>query len=82
MTRITLGALTVIDVHARDTVQQLANSNVSSPNDFQWISQLRYYYQEEDETVSVRMITTEVQYGYEYLGKWKCTANGSLWFQS
>ena len=66
MTRITLGALTVIDVHARDTVQQLVNSNISSSNDFQWISQLRYYY--HDETVYVRMITTEVEYGYEYLG--------------
>jgi dynein heavy chain len=66
MARITLGALTVIDVHARDVVAKLHEDNVSSSNDFQWISQLRYYF--ENEIVLVKMITTEVPYGYEYLG--------------
>ncbi|XP_058254502.1 dynein axonemal heavy chain 3 [Hemibagrus wyckioides] len=64
--RLTLGALTVIDVHARDVVAKLAQDVVSSLNDFQWISQLRYYW--EGKEVKVRMITTEVTYGYEYLG--------------
>ncbi|XP_030626002.1 dynein heavy chain 3, axonemal [Chanos chanos] len=64
--RMTLGALTVIDVHARDVVCKLAHESVCSLNDFKWISQLRYYW--EDGDVLVRMITTDVKYGYEYLG--------------
>ncbi|XP_062999548.1 dynein axonemal heavy chain 3 [Elgaria multicarinata webbii] len=64
--RLTLGALTVIDVHARDVVAKLAEDEISDLNDFQWISQLRYYW--EDGEVMVRMITTEARYGYEYLG--------------
>ncbi|XP_055265604.1 dynein axonemal heavy chain 3 [Moschus berezovskii] len=64
--RLTLGALTVIDVHARDVVAKLSEDNVCDLNDFQWISQLRYYWDSKD--VQVQMITTEALYGYEYLG--------------
>ncbi|KAF7668491.1 hypothetical protein LDENG_00010030 [Lucifuga dentata] len=64
--RMTLGALTVIDVHARDVVAKLAEDRVSSLSDFAWISQLRYIW--EDGDVIVRMITTCLKYGYEYLG--------------
>ncbi|KAL0617697.1 Dynein heavy chain 3, axonemal [Plecturocebus cupreus] len=64
--RLTLGALTVIDVHARDVVAKLSEDRVSDLNDFQWISQLRYYWVDKD--VQVQIITTEALYGYEYLG--------------
>ncbi|XP_069555861.1 dynein axonemal heavy chain 3 [Brachyistius frenatus] len=64
--RMTLGALTVIDVHARDVVTNLAENRISSLNDFAWISQLRYFW--EDGDVMLRMITSCLKYGYEYLG--------------
>ncbi|XP_052828077.1 dynein axonemal heavy chain 3 [Octopus bimaculoides] len=66
MARITLGALIVIDVHARDIESQLISSQVSNVQDFNWISHLRYYF--EDQSVIVRMVTTSVAYAYEYLG--------------
>ena len=47
-------------------VAKLKEEGVTNPNDFQWISQLRYYW--ETKAVIVRMITTAVKYGYEYLG--------------
>ena len=40
--RKTLSALIVIDVHARDTVVELAKADISSETDFEWMSQLRY----------------------------------------
>ncbi len=40
--RKTIGALIVIDVHARDVVKILADTKVSSEIDFDWISQLRW----------------------------------------
>lgn len=64
--RITLNALIVIDVHARDVLKLLVDKKVNNVMDFNWISQLRYYWQNNN--VLVSMITTDVVYAYEYLG--------------
>uniref|UniRef100_A0A6Q2WX96 Dynein axonemal heavy chain 12 n=1 Tax=Esox lucius TaxID=8010 RepID=A0A6Q2WX96_ESOLU len=65
-TRITLGALVTIDVHARDVVMDLIDKGVSNETDFQWMAQLRYYW--ANENVRVRIINCDVKYAYEYLG--------------
>lgn len=64
--RVTLNVLIVIDVHARDVVSLLVEENVRNVMDFKWISQLRYYW--IDNSITVAMITTELQYAFEYLG--------------
>ncbi|KAL8435730.1 hypothetical protein ACSSS7_002267 [Eimeria intestinalis] len=63
---ITIGALIVIDVHAKDIVQRLWKEEVTSADAFEWISQLRYYWQ--DENCWVQCVQTDFPYGYEYLG--------------
>ncbi|XP_052045898.1 dynein axonemal heavy chain 12 [Apodemus sylvaticus] len=65
-TRITLGALVTIDVHARDVVMDMIDMGVSHDTDFQWLAQLRYYW--ESENARVRIINCNVKYAYEYLG--------------
>nr|AML30857.1 axonemal inner arm dynein heavy chain 1 [Marsilea vestita] len=66
MERLTIGALVVIDVHARDVVSLLKEQGVQTETDFEWLSQLRYYI--EDDEVIVRMVNASRKYGYEYLG--------------
>ena len=53
-------------ISARDVVAKMCQDGVNNTNDFQWLSQLRYYF--EDKRTIVRMITTSIYYGYEYLG--------------
>ena len=64
--RESMGALITIDVHARDVVQNLVSSNVLQVTDFEWVSQLRYYWESED--INCRMVQASLPYGYEYLG--------------
>ena len=67
--RITLSALTVIDVHARDVTVELAKIGISDANDFNWLSQMRYYiHRDKTDEMYVHLINTEYKYGYEYLG--------------
>ncbi|KAM6256563.1 LOW QUALITY PROTEIN: dynein axonemal heavy chain 1 [Porphyrio hochstetteri] len=64
--RAVLSALIVIEVHAKDVAAKLIEENVTSMNDFEWISQLRYYWTGGD--LYVRAVNAEFLYGYEYLG--------------
>jgi dynein heavy chain len=53
-------------VHAKDVVRKLVEDRVDEINHFNWISQLRYYWTEDN--CFVRCIQTNFPYGYEYLG--------------
>ncbi|KAG6557707.1 hypothetical protein Mapa_000472 [Marchantia paleacea] len=66
LNRMTLSALVVMDVHARDTIAVLASAKVTTETDFLWQSQLRMYW--EQNTCWVRMMNAGIEYGYEYLG--------------
>ena len=70
--RSTLGALVVLDVHARDTLDMIVKENVQSDNEFIWLSQLRYYWTDinEEKNMVTRMINAHLNYGYEYLGNY------------
>ncbi|KAG1679690.1 hypothetical protein FOA52_006209 [Chlamydomonas sp. UWO 241] len=64
--RTTLGALITVDVHARDVVDGLAAAGGKlRVSDFEWVSQLRYYWRDD---VFVDMVQASISYGYEYLG--------------
>ncbi|OQS06495.1 dynein heavy chain [Thraustotheca clavata] len=76
LTRITLGALVVMDVHNRDTISELVTLKTSDKLDFDWLAQLRYYWVAggtsastgKPGTLQCRMINTIALYAFEYLG--------------
>lgn len=78
MERTTLGALCVIDVHQRDVIQEMSLQNVTDPEAFEWLSQLRYYWEHQEDdfnrygsnpmNVMVRILNATQMYAYEYLG--------------
>ena len=77
LNRATLGAMVTMDVHGRDVLTAMVAAGVDSLNDFNWMSQLRYYYEPKDDEdrkvvgnrdIAIRMITAQAKFGFEYLG--------------
>jgi dynein heavy chain len=76
--RKTLGALTTIDVHNRDVVSKMVELGTHEVSDFEWMSQLRYYWEDSwkdgqavkkgMKTLVARIVNAKCLYGYEYLG--------------
>nr|XP_026485669.1 dynein heavy chain 3, axonemal [Vanessa tameamea] len=64
--RITVEALIVIDVHGRSILEEMEKKCVRDVTDFNWISQLRYQWR--GDRIVCSMVTTDVDYGFEYLG--------------
>jgi dynein heavy chain len=65
--RRNISALVTQDVHNRDIIEKLKDDEVTSPNEFKWLQQLRFYLLADNE-VMVRQISSTLSYGYEYLG--------------
>lgn len=68
MLRLKIVALVTVEIHARDVIEKLAKSNCSDVNGFDWLMQLRVYWDKERDDCLIKQTTTEFQYGYEYLG--------------
>lgn len=66
--RINMGALITVEVHAKDTVEDMKRKGVSSVCSFDWIKQLRFYFEAEDELCHIRQVDAHFLYGGEYLG--------------
>ncbi|XP_054276499.1 dynein axonemal heavy chain 6-like [Macrosteles quadrilineatus] len=68
LTRLMLKSIITLDVHSRDIVTGLIEKNVTSSASFEWLKQLRYYWEKEIDNCVARMSNASYVYGYEYLG--------------
>ncbi|XP_060146269.1 dynein axonemal heavy chain 2 isoform X4 [Globicephala melas] len=66
--RLKIVALVTIEVHARDVLEKLYKSGLMDVNSFDWLSQLRFYWEKDLDDCMIRQTNTQFQYGYEYLG--------------
>ena len=66
--RAILGALITIDVHARDIVADLCAKKIDREDSFEFLRQMRYYWETDIDNCVVKMSTSRYVYGYEYLG--------------
>lgn len=71
----TIQSLIILEIHCRDILKMLLEENVTNIHDFKWMAQLRYNWRLDEidkmEYICVSMVTTDIQYGLEYLGNLK-----------
>ncbi|XP_024940642.1 dynein heavy chain 2, axonemal [Cephus cinctus] len=66
--RLKLKAIVVIEIHARDVIEKMYKINCRDVSAFEWLSQLRFYWDRDVDDCIVRQTNTFFVYGYEYLG--------------
>ncbi|CAG5923192.1 unnamed protein product [Menidia menidia] len=63
-----INTVLIIDVHMRDIVDKLRNNSIMDAREFEWESQLRFYWVKENDDLYVRQCSAHFNYGYEYMG--------------
>ena len=66
--RAKFNSVLIIDVHARDIIDSFVRDSILDEREFEWESQLRFYWEREPDELIVRQCTGEFGYGYEYMG--------------
>ncbi|KAM3857822.1 dynein axonemal heavy chain 2 [Diretmus argenteus] len=66
--RLKIVALVTVEVHARDVLDKLGRAHCNDVNAFDWLSQLRFYWEKDVDDCIIRQNNTHFKYGYEYLG--------------
>jgi len=66
--RSRINTLIIVDVHARDIVDGFVRDSVLDHRDFQWESQLRFYWDRDMDDIVIRQCTGQFVYGHEYQG--------------
>ncbi|KAF3695797.1 Dynein heavy chain 10, axonemal Axonemal beta dynein heavy chain 10 Ciliary dynein heavy chain 10 [Channa argus] len=63
-----LNTVLIIDVHARDIVDSCLLNSIMDAREFEWESQLRFYWVREHDDLFVHQCSASFSYGYEYMG--------------
>jgi len=63
-----INTLIIVDVHARDIVDRFVRDSILDAREFEWESQLRFYWDYQENDIRIRQCTGTFTYGYEYQG--------------
>jgi dynein heavy chain len=68
LTRKKINTQIIIDVHARDIVERFVRDSILDAREFEWESQLRFYWNRTIDDIQICQCTGKFRYGYEYEG--------------
>ncbi|KAM3182244.1 hypothetical protein ACTXT7_012779 [Hymenolepis weldensis] len=63
-----LETVLILDVHAKDIIEGFIRDSIVAAEEFEWESQLRFYWVRSLDTMKIRQVSAEFDFGYEYFG--------------
>eukprot|EP01022_Parablepharisma_sp_SALTPOND_P017583 TRINITY_DN2831_c0_g1_i1.p1 TRINITY_DN2831_c0_g1~~TRINITY_DN2831_c0_g1_i1.p1 ORF type:complete len:4437 (+),score=698.95 TRINITY_DN2831_c0_g1_i1:410-13720(+) len=63
-----INTLLILDAHARDIVDRFVRDSILDIREFEWESQLRFYWDKAKDGIEIRQCSGSFAYGYEYQG--------------
>ncbi|XP_028270606.1 dynein heavy chain 10, axonemal isoform X2 [Parambassis ranga] len=63
-----INTVLIVDVHARDIVRSFVLNSIMDAQEFEWESQLRFYWLKAHDNLFVHQCSASFSYGYEYMG--------------
>lgn len=64
--RLNFRSLLILLIQAQNILNRLMEKNAESVEDFDWMGQMRYYF--DDSRIEVKMLLSKLFYGFEYIG--------------
>jgi len=58
----------IVDVHARDVIENLVRDGIIKSQEFEWESQLRFYWKKDVDSLIIDQCSGTFSYGYDYMG--------------
>lgn len=68
LTKIKVRSILLDLVHQATIVQQLIDENVTNILDWIWVQQMKFFLNANTKLVTIKMVSAEFEYSYEYLG--------------
>ncbi|XP_052060514.1 uncharacterized protein LOC127700861 isoform X4 [Mytilus californianus] len=64
-----LSSLLALLAHLRDFIERIMESDAGAEaNSFDWSAQLRYYFNKDNRSITIKSLNADFDYGYEYIG--------------
>lgn len=70
LTQLKIRSLLFDMVHHVTTVEYLTKHNVTNLNDWHWLQQIKFYYNQRTELITLKVVNAEFEYSYEFLGNY------------
>lgn len=78
LTQLKIRALLFDSVYQVTTIEYLMKHNVTHLNDWHWLQQIKLYFNNKTEMITIKVVHAEFEYSYEYLGNYNKLVYTSL----